>query len=172
MFTIRLQDNDAQWADNSALLGIGKPVEIAMTAATQGGRSGATATLIKGEITSLEPLFGTVGALLTITGYCKSHRLHRGKNTKTWLRQKDSAIVSALAGEVGLSATVDDSAVQHDYVIQYNQTNWEFISERAARIGYRFYVDDQTIYFKQAANSTDAAPDLSWVTPCVAFSRA
>ena len=162
MFTMRLQDNDAQWADNSGLLKIGNAVDIAMTAATQGGRSGATGTLIKGEITALEPIFGTVGAMVSIIGYCKSHRLHRGKNTKTWLRQKDSAIVSAMAGEVGLRASVDDSAVTHEYVIQYNQTNWEFLSERAARIGYRFYVDDQTIYFKEAANSTTAAPDLSW----------
>lgn len=97
-----------------------------------------------------------------ITGYCKSHRLHRGKNTKTFLKQKDSAIVSTLAREAGLSATVEDSAITHDYVIQYNQTNWEFISERAARIGYRFYVEDQKLYFKKAANGTEAAPDLSW----------
>jgi Rhs element Vgr protein len=162
MFTIRLQDNDAKWADNSALLKIGNSVEISMTAANQGGRSGATAALIKGEITALEPYFGTMGAMLSITGYCKSHRLHRGKKTKTWLKQKDSAIVSTLASEAGLSATVEDSRVSHEYVIQYNQSDWEFLRERAARIGYRFYVENDALYFKKAANSTDNAPDLSW----------
>jgi phage protein D len=162
MFTIRLQDNDAKWADNSSLIKIGNPVEVAVTAPNQGNRSGASGTLIKGEITALEPSFNTIGALLTIVGYCKSHRLHRGKKTKTWLRQKDSAIVSALVSEAGLSATVEDSAVLHEYVIQYNQTDWEFLSERATRIGYRFYVEDQRLHFKKAAHSTQNAPDLSW----------
>lgn len=162
MFAICLQDNNAEWTDNSATIAVGKPIEITVLSPTQGQRSGTQGLLVNGEITSIEPSFNTVGATLTIVGYCKSHRLNRGKQTRTWLKQKDSELIAALASEAGLTSSVDDSAIRHEYIIQYNQTNWEFLRERAARIGYRLYVEGTTLYFKKADSTVESAPDLTW----------
>ncbi len=163
MFTLRLWDSNAEWTDNTTLLKIGQPVEISVKAASQGGRSGSTATLIKGEITSLEPQFESFGSvILNIVGYDKAHRLHRGRKTRTFLKMTDSSIVSQLAQEAGLTASVDATSIQNEYILQHNRSDWEFLQERAARVGYRLYVNDQTLYFKKSDTSPPAAPDLTW----------
>ena len=106
MFTILLLDPRLEWTDNSSLLDLGKPVEITGKASEEYG--GAEGLLIKGEITALEPEFSVEGKTrMLVRGYNKSHRLHRGKKTRTFLKQKDSDVVSQIAGEAGLSAVAD-----------------------------------------------------------------
>ncbi len=135
MFTLRLEDRELTWS-SSATLALGKEVEIAMQARKQGDEPGNTGTLIKGEITALEPEFGDDGQVwLTVRGYDKGHRLHRGKKTRTFLQTKDSDLVSTLAGEAGLTADADTTTITYPYILQNNQTNMEFLLERARRIG-------------------------------------
>ena len=130
MFTILLLDPYLKWTDNSSLLDLGKPVEISAQASEEYG--GAEGLLIKGEITALEPEFSVEGkTTILVRGYNKSHRLHRGKKTRTFLKQKDSDIVSQIAGEAGLSAAADATTVTYDYILQNNQTNMEFLQARA-----------------------------------------
>jgi uncharacterized protein len=40
-----------------------------------------------------------------------------------------------------------------DYVVQANQTNWEFLTERARLIGYEVAVKDRTLFFRPAGNA-------------------
>ena len=65
MFTICLHDERLEWISTD-LFGLGKEVEIA-TVPDEGGRS---TTLIKGEITALEPDFSAgTQAILQVRGY-------------------------------------------------------------------------------------------------------
>lgn len=155
MFTIRLRDDKLKWVDDASL-DIGKTVEISAEAGKE--RGGQTGLLIKGEITGLEPDFSAEGkTTLTVRGYDKSHRLHRGKKTRTFLKTKDSDVAQKLAGEAGLSADIDATSVTHDYLLQNNQTNMEFLLSRAERIGYQVYVTDGKLCFKKSSYSTDGA---------------
>ncbi len=88
LFTIRLSDPGFKWMDDT-LLDIGKEVEISMKAPEQYHDKTAQATiLIKGEITALEPHFSSDDMpTMTVRGYDKAHRLHRGKKTRTFLKQ-------------------------------------------------------------------------------------
>ncbi|MBL7202680.1 MAG: VgrG-related protein [Anaerolineae bacterium] len=161
LFTVVLDDPELTWVDDS-LLSIGAQVEISITTGKdQGGLSG---TLIKGEITALEPHFAAQGtehlSTLAIRGYDKSHRLHRGKRTRTFLKQKDSGIVQTIAGEAGLSAEVDQTTVTYDYVLQNNQTNMEFLISRAERIGYQVSVSEGKLCFRRGDYSRGDGPDL------------
>jgi len=58
MFTLKVLDQDFEWVDH-ALLDIGKPVEISLKTDEEAG--GVQGTLIKGEITALEPHFSATG---------------------------------------------------------------------------------------------------------------
>ena len=158
MFTILVRDPELKWVDD-ALVDVGKEVEIKVqTGEEQGGQEG---TLIKGEITALEPNFSAEGGTtLLVRGYDKSHRLHRGKQTRTFTQQTDSQIVQNLSGEVGLTAQVDSTSVTYDYVLQNNQTNMEFLLSRAQRIGYQVYAADGKLYFKKGEASQGAGPEL------------
>lgn len=154
MFTILFQDPRLEWIDN-ALFKIGNSIEIEVqTGQEQGGLKGK---LISGEITALEPNFSDQGlTTLLVRGYDKTHRLHRGRKTQTFLKQTDSAIVQKIAGEAGLSAMVDATSEMHDYVLRNNQTPMEFILSRAERVGYQVYTENGALYFKKGdANRGD-----------------
>ena len=163
MFTILVQDSELEWVDNTALLDLGKPVEISAEGAEQIGGHGGL--LIKGEITALEPNFSVGGGTtLLIRGYNKSHRLHRGKKSRTFLKMRDSDVVSKIAGEVGLSPAVDSTNITYDYIIQSNQTNMEFLQERAGRIGYQAFAAEGKLYFKKGEANLGQGPTLGMVT--------
>jgi phage protein D len=150
MFTMDLAGGDADdetaWIDGT-LFAVGGTVEIKM------GYGEALETLIVGEITGFEPAF-TRGArpLLSVRGYDRRHRLLRGRKTRSFVQQKDSDIASAIASEAGLTAEATDSQVVHEYVLQANQTDMEFLKERARRIQYEIAIDDKTLHFRPVQN--------------------
>ena len=172
MFTILVRDSDLQWVDDGRL-DVGKAVEIRVQVDEESG--GQSGTLINGEIVALEPEFSVDGdTRLQIRGYTKAHRLHRGKKTRTFLQQTDSQIVQTLASEAGLSAAVDSTNTTYDYVLQYNQTNMEFLQARAQRIGYQVSGADGKLYFKKGDASQGTGPVLEFganlrrFRPCLA----
>ena len=151
MFGFAVTSSDAQeqnspWIDDT-LFSIGNLVEIKM------GGGGKLTSLIIGEITALEPEFVTSRLpLLRVRGYDRGHRLQRGRKTRTFLQKKDSDIASQIAAEAGLSATTTDSGTTLDYVLQANQTDWEFLCERARLIRYEVVVRDKALFFQPVAN--------------------
>jgi len=153
MFTFALASSDAQdtklpWADNQDVFMIGNRVEIKM------GYPGILASVMIGEITSLEPEF-VVDRLpsLRVRGYDRRHRLQRGRKTRSFIQQKDSDIASQIGGEAGLTVRAADSGTSLDYVLQANQTDWEFLCARASQIRYEVVVQDKTLLFQPVANN-------------------
>ncbi|HUL12168.1 MAG TPA: hypothetical protein VLU73_08380 [Methylococcaceae bacterium] len=109
------------------------------------------------EITSLEPSFqADETPTLTVRGYDHRHRLLRGTKTRSFTKMKDSAIASQIASGAGLRAQVVDSKVTQDYVLQNNQTDLEFLQDRATRIGYEVFVQEKALFFRPYKN--DAQP--------------
>ena len=114
------------------------------------------------EITSLEPSFQADAApTLTVRGYDHRHRLLRGSRTRSFTKMKDSAIASQIATGAGLAAKVADSKVTHEYVLQNNQSDLDFLQDRAARIGYDVFVQDKVLYFQPRQNAAKATVTLA-----------
>jgi phage protein D/phage baseplate assembly protein gpV len=172
MFCIRLYDDGLTWID-SAVLDLGKQVEIgAIVDEVAGSTSNNTTTvLIKGEITALEPIFSAHGPkIMVVRGYDKSHRLHHGTQTRTFLQTKDSALAQKIAGEVGLTPEVDATTITYDFILQYNQTNYEFLKGRAEQIGYKMYVSDGKLFFKKGNQlPASASVTLKFLENMVSF---
>lgn len=163
MFCIRLHDPRLHWVD-SQTFAEGKEVEIS-AAPREGGRA---TKLITGEITAIEPDFGMDGVpILTVRGYDRSHRLHRGRHTRSFLQMTDSDIATRIAQEEGLKAKVDSTRQVHDYVFQNNQTNMEFLHDRAMRIGYELFVQDRTLHFCRPSEAE--GPVLEWGANLLSF---
>jgi phage protein D len=160
MFTLELassigQDDPLAWV-NDETFAVGGAVEVKL------GYVDSLATAFVGEITGLEPefRFNTLPTLV-VRGYDRRHRLTRGRKTRSFVQQKDSDIASQIASEAGLSADTTDSEVTHDYVLQANQSDMEFLQERARRIHYGVAIDDKTLQFRPVPFDQGEALTLS-----------
>lgn len=161
MFSLEIVSSDDledqfQWVDNADLFAVGNVVEVKLGYAEQ------LTSLFKGEVTGLEPSFNADRLpALVVRGYDRRHRLTRGRQTRTFLKKKDSDIAAQIAREAGLTARVVDSKVTHDYVLQAEQTDYEFLLERASLIRYEVVVEDRTLNFRPVANDGGAALTLT-----------
>ncbi len=157
MFTFHLHDERVKWVDEGPF-GLGKEVEIVALPEEGSNKK----TLFKGEITALEPDYGEgTQATLIVRGYDRSHRLHRGTHSKAYLQVTDSDLATRIAQDAGLRAQVDATTQVYDHVLQHNQTHMDFLTERAKRIGYEFFVEDKTLYFRKPSKNGGAL-ELEW----------
>lgn len=124
------------------------------------GPGGATASLFKGEIVSVEPTFDAAGQpRLIVRGFDRSHRLTRERKTRTFQNASDADIVKRIADEHGLTPYVEGAAAteSHREVVQHNQTDLEFLRGRADAIGFAIEVDGQTLMYRPEWDDPDVA---------------
>ena len=168
MFTILVADKQAvpglpalMHTDNALRFRIGASVEISAQGELALNPTQIKNTLIKGEITAIEPVFSDDGnVLLRIRGYDRAHRLTMGTNTRTFgdanpfaATITEAQIVADIAKGAGLIPKIDMSGLtnaRYHYVMQYNQNDWDFLWARAQLLGYQVYVDDRVLNFVKA----------------------
>lgn len=120
-------------------------------------------SLLKGEITALEPEFPHDKApTLKVHGYDRLHRFRRGRKTRSFINMKDSEVADTLARELQLTSQVIDTEVVHPYLFQNNQTAIDFLQERARRIRYEVDVQNRTLIFRPAASNRGKAITLTF----------
>ena len=140
--TVTLERN----ASRSGLPSAGGALDI------EGTTSGATASVFKGEIVSVEPVSDASGdSTVIIRAFNKAHRLTRAQHSRTYENMSDAAIAAAIAQKAGLAfgPSGPEAAIGNPHISQHNQTDLEFLRERAARIGYEVFVNDSTLYFQR-----------------------
>lgn len=151
MFTLELNSWDLAkekltWVDDN-LFEIGNEAEIQL------GYENNLKTVISGEITGLEPEFNLeFPPTLVVRGHDLRHRLLRGSKTKSFVKMTDSDIASQIARGRGLNPNVKSTDTKLEYVIQHNQTDWEFLQSRADRLGYEVSIEKKTLYFQPRQN--------------------
>lgn len=162
-FSIRLHDPGMQLLD-SGPFDLTKEIEI--KAAKDDGEK---VSLIKGEITALEPEFeeGMI-CELTVRGYDKSHRLLRETISKSYVNKKDSDLASDIAQQANLSAEVETTQAVYDHIYQHNQSNLEFLMQRAWRIGFECFVADGKLFFRKPPTS-DSGLTITWGNELLSF---
>src|SRR5262249_51613917 len=144
-------DGSAVGIDSAAVsidLGSAKPPSIGDAIDVFAGDAG----MFKGEVVGVEPSFeGGSDERIVLRALNRLHRLTRGRRTRTFERQSDADIVLQIAGENGLAAgpPSPETSVPYDRVVQDDQTDLEFLLERAARIGFEVTVDDRTLVFRR-----------------------
>ena len=163
LFVIALHDPDFELIDGGPF-DLTKEVEI--SAQTE---DGTWVTLIKGEITALEPAFqeGMV-AHLVVRGYDRSHRLYREQKSEAHLNKKDSDLAQEIAGNAGLQADVESTPTVYDHIYQHNQSDLAFLQERAQRIGYECFVEDGTLHFRKP-RPQERGVTLTWGDDLLTF---
>jgi uncharacterized protein len=158
------EDQHLRWVDDSRIQP-GNKLEIRL------GYLDQFQSMIIGEITALHPRYAnSEPARMHVQGFDRLHRLRRGRKTRTFIEVKDSQIAERIAGDNGLPATVEDSGVVFDYVLQNNLSDLDFLLERARRIRYEVRAQGDRLVFRRAANNQDKVVTLEYTKTLRHFS--
>jgi phage protein D len=155
--TLVLNDPRLHWVDDTALTP-GKTIEVFATAIAAGSTS---KPVFDGEIVEIEPDYDSTTQKLIVRAFDRLHRLSRGRLVRSFQNVTDSDLAKRIAGEMGLQADVDDTREVHPYLFQNNQTNLEFLRERAAAVGYLLYVLGKKLCFKPVTQGRQPV-ELKW----------
>lgn len=162
-FSIRLNDRDLELLD-------GGPFDLTKEVEIKGAKEdGNLHTLIKGEITALEPAFNE-GMLseLVVSGYDRSHRLYRETKSIAFINKKDSDLAEDIARAAGLRTDITQTSTVYDHIYQHNQSDLAFLMGRAWRIGFECFVSEGVLYFRRPPTNGSSL-DLTWGQDLLAF---
>lgn len=161
MATLRFVDHDMQLLQ-AATFEPGKKIEIFYGPRSQD-------KLFIGKVVGLEPDLDILNPTLIVRCFALSHKLYRGRHTRTFLNMSDADIARKLANEAGLSVgTIDSTSPIHEHVYQHNQTDAEFLLARARRIGYELWIEDTRLHFRKPAASGSPV-QLKWGEDLTSF---
>lgn len=119
--------------------------------------------MLSGEVTGLTPSFPADGtSTLRVDGHSRLHRLDGMRQTRTFQEMSDSEIAQRVIQAAGLTAEADRTELKYPYVIQSNQTDLEFLRERANGIHFELLADDRTIIFRKSKAGSSAKLTLKW----------
>jgi phage protein D len=134
-------------------------ITIGATVTVSGaGTTGQTLPIIVGEVTAIEGLVQGITMRTLVRGYTGAHRLQRARRSRSFLNVTDADVARRVATQAGLKVgSVVATSTTHAYLAQVNQTDWEFLSARAAEIGFEMGVSDGLFYFRPANGNATAA---------------
>jgi phage protein D len=152
MFVITLRDPDRGVLER-ARIRIGSSVRISGTPIG----SPSETPLITGEVTALEGEYEADGARLIIRGYDLSHRFLGARHSTTYRDVTDADIARTIAGRLGVPiGQVDDPGIRHEHVSQADQSDWEFLRQRAASVDFVVSIADGRLDFRRRRPASEA----------------
>jgi phage protein D len=152
MLVLRFRDVSGK-VHSDAKLKIGARVEL--SAPSLGG--GQPEKLFSGEIVALEAEYAAGGSHAIVRAFDGLHRLTRGRRSESYLNVKDSDIVRKIAQRNKLQpGTIDNTPGPYPHVYQHNQTDFEFVLHRAARIGFLVSAEDGKLNFRKMPPASGA----------------
>lgn len=119
--------------------------------------------VITGNISAVEPHFSTSGSSATIRGFDRMYWLKFGKWTKTYTKLSDNEIVTQVAKSCGLTSSLRGSPpLLEGYVLQNNQSNFDFLIQRASYLDYELLMDQTTLVFRPSAEGDSPIKTLQF----------
>jgi Bacteriophage probable baseplate hub protein len=120
--------------------------------------------MIDGEITQISPSF-PAGDIPTvqIEGHTLLHRLRGTNNTRTFQGVSDKDIAEKIGQDLNLQVNAEDPGTQYEYVMQANQTDLEFLRDRARKLHFEILVKDKTLIFRKSQEAMAKTYTLVWV---------
>ncbi len=157
-FLIRFSDPGLKHVDSSPFT-VGAEVEIKM-ASPDGNR---ITSLIRGQVTAVEPEFRADGITICARGYDHSHALNRTRVTATYQDVTVDEVVGTVCKRAGVAEyTVESpSGGVLPFVQQSNETDWEFLWRLAGRVGCEVVVTEGRLLFRPAGGGDAGATPIA-----------
>ena len=145
----------------------GAQVEVRMG---YGDRAGLDLMLM-GIVTEISTSFPSSGLpQLTVSGYDHSYRLMKGSESQNWENRKDSDVAKEIARLYNLTASVEDTKVEHPKVEKSQESAAQFLTRLAERNGFEYFVVNKELVFRSPANDQQGTIELVWGRGLMSFS--
>jgi uncharacterized protein len=143
--------------DDADLFWIGAEILVAM------GYVDDIKEVMVGVITGVSATFPD-SAMPTINVTCSSklQKLNGDQQTRTFTGKNAKEIVESVGMGANLKVQAEDPGVTHDYIIQANQTDFQFLRSIAERVHYELLVVDDTLYFRPPKETEDKLYTFVW----------
>ncbi|MGD9570317.1 MAG: VgrG-related protein [Thermoleophilia bacterium] len=154
-FLIRFSDPGLKHVDSHPFE-VGAEVEIRLASP----QSNTVTSLIKGQVTAVEPEFRADGITIVARGYDQSHALNRTRHTATYQDVTVADVVEKVSQRAGFTSTRIEvpGGGTLPFVQQSNETDWEFLWRLAGRVGCEVMVLDKELVFRPAGGDSGATP--------------
>lgn len=124
---------------------IGDTVEIKI-----GGDPTSLKSVYKGVVSGLSAEVSNFNQHVTIDCVDKAFQMTKGRNTSIFLKKKDDAIIKEIIGNyTGITVSTDTTTTEHEKLIQYGVTDWDFMLMRAEANGLLVSNSDNEITVKK-----------------------
>ncbi|MEM8906485.1 MAG: type VI secretion system tip protein VgrG, partial [Bacteroidota bacterium] len=101
-------------------------------------------------------------AVLRISCKDEAVKLSIGRSSRYFYEVTDSEALEELIEAAGLSAEIETTATQHQELVQYNTTNWDFLVTRAEVNNKLVYTEDGTLRIATPQLDQDAVLQLRY----------
>ena len=92
-----------------------------------------------------------------------------GRRSKSFQNMKDNAVISAIAGDYGLSCTVATTQTQHKQLVQYQCNDWDFILGRAEANGLLVHTQDGALKVEKPLSSGSGTLTIDFENDVLGF---
>lgn len=135
-----------------------------------GGSTTDSNQVFKGIISGVATEVSNHQSFLVIHCTDKAIGMTKGRNTKIYLKKKDDAIIKTLIGNcTGLSPKVDSCKQEHEKLVQYGITDWDFMLMRAQANGLLVFNSDGEVAVKEPKVTAGATHTYSYGSDLIAF---
>jgi uncharacterized protein len=158
---------DFKYSDTQ-IFELGKRVDVQL------GYADRLRSMVRGQITTLTPRFPESGSpTIGVSGQDSMVRLRDRKpdagESRKYVDRTDAQIAQEVARRNKLRSRVTAGGPPHELVVQKNQDDAQFLMERAARIDYDCYIEqdpqtgEDTLVFVQPTDARDSRPSRVYV---------
>lgn len=145
---------ELQFNDPNFELLDGNPFKIGADVEVSFRDDGRLVSVSQGVVTSVSSEAGQDSSeQLIVNGLDASFELTLEPKSRTFLKQDGSQIASKIAKEYGLKAATGAAPFKYQYLIQHNETDYEFLQRIADENGFRFWVTDKELHFESIPSS-------------------
>lgn len=155
-FELRFDDPHFELFDEDRFR-LGTRVQIAFRAEAD------PVVVTSGEVTAISVEPGISGRHeLVVSGLDLTHRMARGPKSRAFANMTDADIARRIAGEYGLDSDIDATSEVREHTMQHGETDYALLRRLASRIGYDFWIAEQTFHFKRKPAGRTDPPTLAW----------
>ena len=152
--SVRIADPELLRDTDGSSVSIGQTIEILLGAPD----ATTTTSIFSGKVQSLELELVGEGAFIAVTAYESSFELHRSRRTQVFQSMSSSDIASKVISEAGLTPDVDSTTIQHDFVLQCDESDWQFLWRLAADVDYEVVGEGTEVHFRAAGKAASGDP--------------